>query len=414
MSTCNHYDVVVIGGGLVGLTFAGALSNSGLKIAIVEGNALVEQPPGEAYSTRVSAITRGSQRILENLSVWADIQAHRSSAYTKMCVWESGNNIPLWFDCAELKAIPPEENLGYIIENQLIQYALTKKLRQLEHISWFCPAKLLHLEYTGEHIKAGLDSGESLTAELLVGADGVNSRVRQQVAISTTSWDYGHHAIVTNVRTDLPHQDTAWQCFLKTGPLAFLPMPDAHTCSIVWSTVPDHAKELTQLLPEAFQCELAAAFEYRLGAVKLLDKPSVIPLRMTHTQQYVRPKIALVGDAAHTLHPLAGQGVNLGLLDAACLAETVMYALEKNKKIGALYELRKYERWRKGNNLAMISVMEGFKRVFENENILVKWARRTGMQLIDTLPAAKEILVSHAMGLRGDLPKLATKGFVVI
>lgn len=405
-SSLNHYDIIVVGGGLVGLTFACALGNSGLTIAILEGKPFSRQQDN-GFSTRVSAVTRASQRILEKIGIWQVLQAERVTPYIKMCVWETGNNIPIWFNCDELATVPPEENLGHIIENDIIQAALIDKSQEFSNISWICPAKLMHFEYFDDAVKIFLDNGMQLTSDLLVGADGVNSWVRQQAAIATTSWDYNHHAIVTNVRTDLPHTQTAWQCFLPGGPLAFLPLPDPHCCSIVWSSAPDHIKELAGLPLAEFQQALAEAFEYRLGAVKVLDNISVIPLRMTHAQQYVRPKIALIGDAAHTLHPLAGQGVNLGLLDAAALAELILAAHQKQKKIGALILLRRYERWRKGHNLAMIAVMEGFKRVFEKENILVKWARRTGMQLIDSLPAAKEILISHAMGLRGDLPKLA-------
>lgn len=407
MNHSNHFDIIIIGGGLVGLTFAGALGGSALSIAIIEEKEVSGLVLEDRYSTYVSAITRASQRIFENIGIWSTIQAARLSPYTKMCVWETGNTIPLWFDSAELNAVPPEENLGNIVENQLIHAALIDKLKTYSNISWVCPAKLRSLEYLDESIKVSLADGREITADLLVGADGANSWVRQQVAIATTSWDYGHHAIVTNVRTEMPHGNTAWQCFLQSGPLAFLPLPDPHCCSIVWSTSPEHAKTLSKLPTDAFQKELAMSFEYRLGTLQVLDKLTLVPLRMTHAQQYVRPKVALIGDAAHTLHPLAGQGVNLGLLDAATLAELVLNAHYAHKKIGSLILLRRYERWRKGHNLAMISVMEGFKRVFENENILVKWARRTGMQLIDSLPAAKELLISHAMGIRGNLPRLA-------
>lgn len=407
MDNPNHFDVIVIGGGIVGLTFACALGGSRLKVAIVEGKPFNEPLPNDGFSARVSAITRASQRIFENIEIWSDIKAVRITPYTKMHVWEHGNNIPLLFDCAELNAIPYEENLGHIIENSIIQRALLKKVNRFSNITFICPAKLMHLEYAEDTIRITLDNGTQYSADLLVGADGIHSWVRQQVAIPTSSRDYGHHAIVANIRTEMPHQDTAWQCFMTSGPLAFLPLPDQQCCSIVWSTSPEHAQSLAELTADEFAKQLANAFEYRLGAVKLLTPLTIVPLRMTHAQQYVRPRLALMGDAAHTLHPLAGQGVNLGLLDAACLAQIVLNAVQKNKRIGALLTLRKYERWRKGHNLAMISVMEGFKRVFENENILVKWARQTGMQLIDSLPAAKEILISHAMGLRGNLPRLA-------
>lgn len=408
MEQLQHFDVVIIGGGLVGLTFACAIASANLSIAIVDAQPLSEQPLRQEFATRVSAINRASQRIFEALGLWQDMVAQRVSPYTKICVWEAGNNNALQFDCAELNTIPAQENLGNIIENQVMQRALIKKLKTHGNVAWFYAAKLDALMPTEQCITLTLATGQQLSGSLLIGADGGLSWTRQQMGITTTSWDYGHQAVVTNVRTELAHQQTAWQCFMPSGPLAFLPLADPHVCSIVWSTFPEKAKVLNDLSPQDFAQQLSAAFELRLGKLELLAPLATVPLRMTHAQQYVRPKFALIGDAAHTLHPLAGQGINLGLLDAACLAELVLAAHRKKKNIGALITLRRYERWRKGHNLGMISMMEGFKRIYANDNVLVKWARRTGMQALDKyLPAAKALLISHAMGLKGDLPGLA-------
>lgn len=408
MNHSNHFDIIIVGAGLVGLTFACALRDSSLTVAIVDGKeGIVKAPPLNHYSTRVSAITRASQSIFTNLQVWSAMQAARISAYTKMCVWET-DNTPLWFDCAQLTSIPIEENLGHIIENEVMQAALIDKLKDCVNVTWICPVKPTQLSYLEHTIKLGLDNVAEITGKLLVGADGAHSWVRQQTAIADTSWDYDHHALITNVQTELAHEHTAWQCFLPSGPVAFLPLANAHSCSIVWSSPPEYAKKLSELPVDEFQQELAKAFDYRLGSVYLLGERTVIPLRMRHAQQYVKPKVALIGDAAHTLHPLAGQGVNLGLLDAASLAEVILAAHDQQKDIGALLLLRRYERWRKGHNLAMIAAMEGLKRIFASERVMIKLLRRTGMQWLDHLPPAKRLLMSYALGLQGDLPKLAT------
>ena len=393
------YDLIIIGAGHVGLTLACALGASHLKIAVI--NHVI---PSNAPDQRVSAMTRASQRIFESLGVWTTIDEH-VSAYRHMHVWESAGAASIAFDSAELD----EPNLGYIIENRVIQTALFEKLQAYENITFIAPVKLLGLDSSSERQSIQLSDGQSLSCRLVVGADGAQSAVREYAGISMTQSDYGHDAIVTTLRTALPHQKTARQIFLPKGPLAFLPLMEPHTCSIVWSTAPEHAQTLLAMTSDNFKAVLADAFEHRLGAIESVDKRLSFPLRMQHVNQYVKPGLALIGDAAHTIHPLAGQGVNLGLLDAACLAEVLLEALAKKREIGAVSTLRRYERWRKGHNASMIAAMQGFKSLFASQNSLVQQIRRVGLQMTDSLPFVKHIFMRRAMGLVGDLPKMAQR-----
>jgi 2-polyprenylphenol 6-hydroxylase len=382
------YDIIIIGGGLVGLTLACALQASPLKIAVIADHHAVDR--------RVSAITRASQRIFESLGVWGSISKH-VSAYRRMHVWESGGAAAsIEFASAELG----EPNLGYIVENHVIQTALLEKLQVQA-------GKLVGLELGADNQIVQLSDGQRLSCRLIVGADGAQSPVREFAGISMTQADYGHDAIVTTIQIELPHQETARQIFLPKGPLAFLPLQEPHTCSIVWSTEPQHAQALLQMSTEDFKIALAEVFEYRAGEIKSVSERLSFPLRMRHVSQYVKPGLALVGDAAHTLHPLAGQGMNLGLLDAACLAEVILEALEKKRDIASLATLRRYERWRKGENTMMIAAMQGFKSLFASQNPLVQHTRRLGLQMTDSMPFVKHIFMRRAMGLVGDLPNMA-------
>lgn len=245
-----------------------------------------------------------------------------------------------------------------------------------------------------------------LEADLLVGADGRDSWVRRQVGIEVKGWPYGQSAIVATVRPEHFHRETAWQRFLPSGPLAFLPLPDG-LCSIVWSTRPEEAERLMALDDTAFGEALTAAFGCTLGEVTLEGPRGLFPLRLQHALEYVRPGLALVGDAAHAIHPLAGQGVNLGLMDAAALAEVLLAARQRGRPMGSELTLSRYQRWRKGENLAMMAAMDGFKRLFSNRIPPLRLVRNLGLLAADRAEPLKRIIVRRAMGLSGDLPRLA-------
>jgi 2-octaprenylphenol hydroxylase len=326
----------------------------------------------------------------------------RISAYQHMHVWDASGSGEIHFDAAEVGAV----DLGYIIENRVIQTALWNRASAFANIDIVCPVRWRQWREDENSITLQLEDGRELQTRLLVGADGARSKVRERAGIQTKGWGYDQHAVVVPVKTELSHQRTAWQRFLPTGPLAFLPLPDEHYCSIVWSTTPDHSNELLAMDEADFAERLSEAFEFKLGKIVKVAERGKFPLRLQHTLDYVRPRLALAGDAAHAIHPLAGQGVNLGVLDAAALAEVVLGNQNQSRDIGSLHNLRRYERWRKGQNIAMMVSMDGFKRLFGSQLAPVRWARNAGLNFTNTSPL-KQLFIDYAMGQRGDLPALA-------
>lgn len=395
------YDVIIVGGGMVGTTLACALGETPLRVALVDRQTPVLQWDDADFDLRVSAITRASQRIFESLGAWSRMQARRVSPFREMHVWDAAGKGSIHFDCADLG----EPNLGHIIENRVVTAALHERLAELP-VDLIAPAELQRLAWDADYMYLEQEDGGLLAGRLLVGADGSNSWVRAQAGISVRGWDYEQHALVTTVKPERPHQETAWQRFLPDGPLAFLPLEGGY-CSIVWSTRGEHARRLLELPEAAFAEELAAAFGRQLGAIEWVGPRAAFPLRFMRANAYVRPRLALVGDAAHTIHPLAGQGVNLGLTDAAALAEVLSEACAARQNIGSVAVLRRYERWRNADNQAMLAAVDGFKRLFGSELSLVRWVRNLGLNLTHTVLPLKNLLMRHAMGISGEMPKLA-------
>ncbi len=408
------YDVIIVGAGMVGATLACALGNSALRVVLLEAKPWPpEVTAHDEVDLRVSAITHASQRVFSAVGVWPGMMARRMGAFREMHVWDTGNanahvyNGEIHFDSAEIG----ENTLGYIVENRIIQAALLERLRTFDNMTLLCPASVISITTAAESVQVGLTEGRLLTARLIVGADGAHSNVRQLAGITTHGWSYAQKGVVATVQTELPHRDTAWQRFLPSGPLAFLPLHDGR-CSIVWSTTPEHADALVAMNETAFLVALDHAFASHLGGQlgKMIASPgprAAFPLSLQHATAYTAPRLALIGDAAHTLHPLAGQGVNLGVLDAATLAEVLLDARRFGKDIGAHGTLRRYERWRKGDNLAMLAVMDGFKRLFSNDFVPLHWLRNSGLRLVHRATPVKNLIMRHAMGLAGDLPKIA-------
>lgn len=401
-------DLIIVGAGMVGSALALALEHSGLEILVVDGGPLSVKPfdAHGAFEPRVSALSAASQRILERLGVWEGIAARRTSPYRDMQVWDGSGTGSVHFSAASVHA----EVLGHIVENRVVQDALLERLHDGQ-IGLLGNARLEQLRRSGDGWLLTLADGRQLRAPLLVAADGANSAVRRLAGFATREWDYLHHAIVTSVRCERPHQLTAWQRFTDDGPLAFLPLNrqgDEHWCSIVWSTVPTEAERLMALNDEAFRHELGKAFEWRLGPVTATDPRVCIPLRQRHAKRYVESGLALIGDAAHSIHPLAGQGVNLGFLDAAVLAEVLVHALQRGEQPNDVRVLSRYERRRMPHNLAMMAAMEGFERLFQADPLPIRLLRNSGLNWIDELPDAKAIFVRRALGLVGDLPELAS------
>lgn len=396
------YDVVIVGGGMVGAALACALGESALKVAVVEAHEPNLAWPRPDYDLRVSAVSYASEQILRACGAWEGITQRRLAPYREMRVWDAEGNGAIHFDAADIGAA----TLGHIIENSVILAALRQRLADCDNVDWICPAHPQRLVLEGDGAALTLADGRILAASLVVGADGADSWVRSQAGIAVRGWAYDQKAVVATVKPVRHHADTAWQRFLQTGPLAFLPLPDGY-CSIVWSTTPSEAERLLDLDDEAFYLELAAAFDERLGAIVDSSARAAFPLRLQHATAYTLPHVALIGDAAHTVHPLAGQGVNLGFLDAAALADVILEARRNGRAIGAHSTLRRYERWRKGDNLAMLAAMDAFKRLFGTRFAPIRWARNLGLDLTDRVGPAKNLLMEYAMGRRGDLPPLA-------
>ncbi|MFV1997554.1 MAG: UbiH/UbiF/VisC/COQ6 family ubiquinone biosynthesis hydroxylase [Acidiferrobacterales bacterium] len=397
----RNYDIVIVGGGMVGTALACAVARSGFRIAVIDS---VEPPPFEnsEYDLRVSSLTLGSKAIFETVGAWQDMTQQRVSCVDAMEIWDEGGSGSIRFDSAEIA----QPCLAYIIENRVILRALLNCMTAIHNIEYISPVQIETIETDDQQALVRLETGESLQTRLIVGADGANSLVRKLSGIETDGWNFEQKAIVATVISELGHQRIARQRFLATGPLAFLPLDDAHHCSIVWSADNDRADTLIALEDAEFNCELQRAFGDRLGEVKLASLRAMFPLITAHAKQYLAERIVLVGDAAHRIHPLAGQGLNLGLGDIAALAEVLVEAGREKHDIGAHRILRRYERWRKGGNALMLGAMDGFKQLFGSKNDVVRGLRNVGLELTDDLPPIKQRIMLYAAGQSGDLPKL--------
>ncbi len=393
------WDVVIAGGGMVGATLACALGTKGLRVAVVEATPPRPFDPAGEYDLRVSAISPGSEQVLRTLEAWPAIARRRVWPYLRMHVWDAAGTGEIHFDALELG----EPRLGHIVENALIQYSLMERSRAFESVQWYCPDRVAGFELEGQAVQVALEGGTRLQARLLVGADGPNSRVRALAGIRFRARPYSQHAVVANVRTERDLEHTAWQRFLSSGPLAFLPLQD-HLAAVVWSTTPGHAEELVAMPEEAFRNVLGQAFDHRLGRIESTSPRAAFPLRGGQAQTYVRARIALVGDAAHTVHPLAGQGANLGIMDAATLAEVLVDA---RRDMGSPRVLRRYERARRADNEITMRVMEAFKLAFGVQAPPLVWVRNAGLALVDRATPIKHLIMRYAMDRAGELPRLA-------
>lgn len=394
-------DVLIVGGGMVGSALACALGRAGFSVALLDATLPETEWDRDEVDLRVSALTRASQQLLTRLGAWQRMAALRVSPYREMHVWDAGG-ASIHFDSAEIG----EPDLGHIVENRVTRLALWQELQGLEQVELLCPAVLDDFDLGGAGVQVRLDGGRSLSARLLVGADGGRSRVRSLAGIAVRGWAYDQHALVATIRPQRHHQDTAWQRFMATGPLAFLPIEDGR-CSIVWSTRPEHAESLLALPDDEFLTALGDASERVLGEILEVGPRACFPLRLQHAESYVKPGLALIGDAAHSIHPLAGQGVNLGFLDAAQLADSLIQARAAGRDIGSLACLRRFERARKGDNIAMLAAMDGFKRLFGNRNPGLRLVRNLGLGLTDRAGPLKRLIMQRALGRIGELPALA-------
>lgn len=392
------FDILVIGGGMVGAVLTVALGRSGFRVGLVEAARPEPLPPEADYDLRTSAISPASQRLLANLGLWQRLSAARLSPYYGMRVWEGDGPATLSFEHTAVGL--PE--LGHIVENRLIVDAAWSALGATPV---HCPAKLETLEIEADSARVWLDDGSQLTAALVIGAEGAGSPVRKAAGIRVAGWSYRQRCTVGNLVTEKPHQGIAWQRYIPSGPVAFLPLADGR-CSLAWHADEAVANALAELDEPAFCARLTEATGGVLGRVESIGPRASFPLRLMHATEYVRPRVALAGDAAHVLHPMAGQGVNLGLMDVAVLVDVLERARAAGREPGDDRALRRYQRRRKLDNLAMMGATDALKRVFGIDDPALGRVRDRGIALADAFVPLKQRMIHQATGLGGDLPPL--------
>ncbi len=401
-------EVIIVGGGLAGNTLAGLLGIRGIDCIIIEAGDKITELEPKSRDPRALAITRASQCILDSFDVWQQLPEDKIGCFRGMHVWDENGNGEIEFDSADLC----QPSLGYIIEQSVLQTTLEQVVGCMPRVKVYLNTRIRGIEWQEDAITVVVDNNNKISSKLLVGADGVHSVTRELAEISSVVHDYQQQAVACFVSTGLPHGNIARQRFLTDGPLAFLPMYSEQECGIVWSTRPEHADVLMQMDEAEFNHSLQQAFDHTLGEVLHSECRSSFPLRRAQAEKYCKDRFVLIGDAAHSVHPLAGQGANLGMLDAASLAQVILQARKKKKNIASKRVLRSYERWRKVENRMMMMTVEGFKYTFENQSSPIPVLRNRALDLANSIVPLKHIIMRHAMGLSGDLPELAKGNFV--
>lgn len=403
-------DALIVGGGMVGLTLAAALGGAGLTVVLVDREAPARQSAA-AFDGRTSAIAFGSQRGLVALGLWPAL-APDAEAILDIRVSDGGSPLFLHYDHREVGGVP----LGYIIENRSIRRALFDHVRRIATVTHKAPTTVRSMEVRAGGVEAVLGDGTTVRAPLVVGADGPRSALRRQAGIALTEWRYRQTGIVCTMVHEQPHRGIAHERFLPAGPFAVLPMTDdravpdgtlgRHRSSIVWTERAELAPAMLALDDDAFSEELAERFGPHYGAVRVTGPRWSYPLALHHAESYVAPRLALVGDAAHLIHPIAGQGLNLGLRDIAALAEVLVDARRLGLDIGAPDVLARYQRWRRFDNTVLVAATDALNRLFSNDVPLVTLARDLGLGAVNRVPPLKRFFMRHAMGVVGELPRL--------
>ncbi len=398
----EQFNIVIVGAGVTGLTIAALLAQSDvskqLRLTVIDANERAVHRVSDRLALRVSALATGSSALLDSIGAWSSVAATRASAYDGMRVWDESSTPDsgdaLRFDAAEF-AVP---QLGFIVENTLLQDAILRVLDQQDvELVFSTPIESMQALKSGYQL--ALADGRKFAADLVIGADGAGSFVRENVGIETSEWEYQQAAFVTHLQPEKSHCNTAWQRFLSTGPLGMLPLADGRI-SVVWSTTEEQAQWAMAASDDELGQSLSDASDHVLGTLTVAGPRGVFPLRAKHAHDYVKAGVALIGDAAHAVHPLAGQGANLGLQDAATLTDVITRALQNGEHPGDRPVLRRYERSRKGANASMMHFMTGLNRLFATDSALLKELRTTGMRLFNRSGPIREHVVAVALGAK--------------
>lgn len=403
----KDFDVIIVGGGMVGATLACALGGTDLQVALVEDSPPEDFKPDQPHDLRVSAVSIASSNILKTVGAWSGIQRRRLCPYRRMRVWEDLGDVEFRSDDIG------QPVLGHIVENRVIQLAVLEQAKRFENVTVLTNIGAREIRYTPAGSTIELAGQGTLHGRLLVAADGGFSKVRQAAGLGVSGWDYEQHALVLTVDTVEEQQDITWQRFTPQGPQALLPLDGPHA-SLVWYDTPEQIACYKTYSDEDLLSALKAHFPPELGELIRITARGSFPLRRQHALRYTKEGVALIGDAAHMIHPLAGQGVNIGLLDAAALAEVLVEAsrqgLDPGRESGVLH---RYERMRRQNNLVIMSAMDAFYRAFGNNHLPIRILRNLGLGLAERVKPAKNFAMRYAMGLEGNLPRLARREALV-
>ncbi|WP_440683501.1 UbiH/UbiF/VisC/COQ6 family ubiquinone biosynthesis hydroxylase [Cysteiniphilum halobium] len=386
------YDVIVVGGGMAGLSLTLGLAQKGFKIAVIEARNIVKSFDQTIPPKRVSAINSASQALLNDLGVWHNIADTRINNYVAMDVWDQNSTAQLYLKAEECSLM----NLGAIVENDLIVAQLYQSLTMLD-VAIFEESKIIELTSYSSQTTITLDNGTLLEAVLIVGADGADSFIRQQYDFDCTVNPYHQYAIVANVKTAKPHQGIAYQRFLKNGVLALLPLSEPFLCSIVYSIASEELVKLSAMDDEMFNEHLSVTSDGRLGQLQLQSKRMSFELIERHVDTYYKQGVVLIADAAHTMHPLAGQGINLGFADVRALVGVLTETKRLQRNIADVSTLAKYARKRQFDNQLMIQMMQGLKKLFCNDHPLLRPLRALGVNAVNKNKWLKRFFIEHAV-----------------
>ncbi|WP_158879865.1 UbiH/UbiF/VisC/COQ6 family ubiquinone biosynthesis hydroxylase [Rhodanobacter sp. L36] len=386
-------DVAIVGGGMVGAAAALSLARAGFRTALLEAREPAPWNQSDEVDLRVVGLAPSSMALLDEMDVWTSIRKSRSSAYSRMHVWDAESGSAIDFDAAS----DGRDMLGCIVENNLVQWMLWHAL-EAAGVQRLCPAEVRGFEAIDDRIEIERMDGQTLAASLLVAADGAGSPLRKLAGIGTRGRDYAQRAVVAHVATERPHESTAWQRFLTTGPLALLPLADGRS-SLVWSLPDAEARRVLALDERAFIDQLGVASDYRLGRIVATTPRAAFPLKLQLAENYQADRMVLLGDAAHAVHPLAGQGVNLGLRDVAELRDTLVAARDAGRDIGAAHVLRRYARRRRSADTLDALGFDALARIYAWQSPSLVAARGLGVRLLDRIDPLKRRIAEHAAGI---------------